>query len=81
MQCLRVVGLYEGVVMCCQVSCIVSALLFCIQRPPPVRPLREDVAELDHMTDRHQYKQMMHVKLVIIREDLPIGGLTWVDFG
>ena len=39
--------------------------------------VRQDVAELDHMTDRHQYKQMMHVKLIILREDCSIG----VDFG
>ena len=50
-------------------------------RPPPVRSLREDVAELGHMTDRRHYKQMMHLKFVIIREDLPIGGLTWGDVG
>jgi len=54
---------------------------FQTHRPPPVRSLREDVAELDHMTDRRHYKQMMHVKLVIIREVWPIGGLTWVGFG
>ena len=49
---------------------------FWTHRPPPVRPLREAVAVLDHMTDRHQYKQMKHVKLIGIREDRPIA----VDF-